>query len=73
MSSPARKPLSPTALAREAEAAAPGRRERVIADIQAALLDTRLTLVDDRTTGFDPYNSGGGRARRDVWTARRRR
>jgi hypothetical protein len=64
---------SPFAESPETANLQPGRREQTLSKIQAALLETHLTFADDgKRGGFDPYNSGGGRTRREVWKPRRR-
>lgn len=49
------------------------RRQTVLAQIEAALLSDKLSLVDfaEECTGTDPYNRG--RPKASVWDAKRRR
>jgi hypothetical protein len=56
-----------------AETARIDRRQTVLAQIEAALLADKLSVVDfaEECTGTDPYNRG--RAKRTVWDAKRSR
>lgn len=49
------------------------RRQTVLAQIEAALLADKLSLMDisEESTGTDPYNRG--RTSASVWDAKRRR
>ena len=49
------------------------RRQTVLAQIEAALLADKLSVVDlvEESTGTDPYNRG--RARPSVWDSKRSR
>ena len=49
------------------------RRQTVLAQIEAALLSDKLTVVDfaEESTGTDPYNRG--RIKSSAWDAKRKR
>ena len=48
-------------------------REEVLREIKLALtVGDGLLLEDERSRGFDPYDSHRGGRRREVWQARRR-